>query len=595
MCGICGIYNYRSGEPVAAAALGLMNRLQRHRGPDGQGDYRDGALGLGHCRLKIIDLSDAARQPMTSEDGTLWLTYNGEIFNYLELRAELKERGHLFVTATDSEVILHAYEEWGEACLDRFNGQWAFALWNSRTRELFAARDRFGIKPLHYVLTPGGIVFASEIRPLLAFLPEVRADEERLATFMTDGLLGADDNTLFLGVKRLPPGHCLRVTPAGISERCYWQLSPAEPRTGDTGVIADEFRALLLDAVRLRLRSDVAVGTCLSGGIDSSGIVALAAAAAAAEQSTRYAYTTFTMQFAGDRDTTNLRAMLRRYPVSANFARPAYDDFLAVLADTVDTQEEPFPMTSIITQYLLMRLVKQTPVVVLLDGQGADETLAGYDNYQLYYWRQLARAGGHGRLAYEMLARSWQSMRWGDAAFMRLALNRALRPTGRNVTSAAAGSAAGLHAALRRSVAEDLQHLLRYQDRNSMHFALETRVPFLDHRLAEYAQTLPEAMLVRNGLGKYILRRALAGMVPDEVLWRGRKIGLYSPEREWLRCYARANRESGAARYLREALPPESRARVTPWRLLNTALWHERMVKHPELPAWRRELAGARA
>ncbi|HNW94432.1 MAG TPA: asparagine synthase (glutamine-hydrolyzing), partial [bacterium] len=270
MCGICGIYYADPRRTADRATLERMTDSMTHRGPDAAGYYYDGRLALGHRRLKIIDLTEAANQPMGNADRSRWLVFNGEIYNYRELRMELQARGHHFMTQSDTEVILHAYDAWGERCLERFNGDWAFALWDREQQTLFCARDRFGVKPFYYYADDQVFVFASEIKAVLAYGLTPRLDTAWARNYLAHGWVDRDSSTAYAGISRLPAAHRLHLNELPPRPRRYWQI-PVDTPAGDDPVRC--FRECFIDAVRLRLRSDVAIKTCLSGGLDSTAVV----------------------------------------------------------------------------------------------------------------------------------------------------------------------------------------------------------------------------------------------------------------------------------------------------------------------------------
>ena len=416
MCGIAGYHD--ASRPASASRLRAMTDRLAHRGPDGHGlvliDTRTGRtsagepgtfdLALGHRRLSIIDLSDAGRQPMTSHDGRVWITYNGEVYNYVELRDELRARGHRFRTATDTEVVLAAYAEWGISCLSRFNGMWAFALWDSHEHTLFLARDRFGVKPLYYAHGRDWLVFGSEIKALFAH-PRVprQPNAEIIYDFLSLRLADHTDNTFFGGIVRVPGSHYVAYRPGTQPTlHRWWDCKPARPRDSSPSEDAraiERFRELFDDAVRVRLRSDVPIGTCLSGGVDSSSIVVTA--------NQQMFDGTRDRKLTGDRQRTfsacfedprvDERQFIDRviaatgastYRVFPNQDR-VWDELPALVAQ----MDEPFHSTSQYSQWNVMRLVRESGVTVTLDGQGADELMAGYPGYHAVAIATLLRSG----------------------------------------------------------------------------------------------------------------------------------------------------------------------------------------------------------
>jgi asparagine synthase (glutamine-hydrolysing) len=643
MCGIAGVVGR---APEALRPLQAMTAALRHRGPDDEGyllaDSRSsraaaygGAdtvpalglprlpetalpgtdVGLGSRRLSIIDLSPAGHQPMASPDGRLWVTYNGEIFNYVELRHELQRRGHAFRTASDTEVLLAAYSEWGEGALGRLNGMWAFALYDAREKLLLCARDRFGVKPLHYHAAGGLFAFASEIKGLLAH-PAVpcRPHEAALHGFLVHGALHEGEGTFYEGIHSVPGGHrlSLDLRSGAIDVRRWYTLPEPPPVPGDPG----EIRDLLADAVRLRLRSDVDVGTCLSGGLDSSSIVALTARLRDAAAAARHRAFSIVYPDAGLDESAYVCAVAEATGVEDARSTPTSAELLADLPALVRHQDEPFPSASVYSQFRVMKMAREAGVPVLLDGQGGDEVLAGYHyHYGPYLAEVVARRGlgaalREARRARQVTGRPW-SFFLGLLAYHAVPLPAGIqaRAVRRQATqgrvppelvspawAARAGGGSverhrrrpGLHAELRAGILQtSLPALLRYEDRNSMAFSVEARTPYLDYRLVERAQALPASELIHNGWTKAILREAMAGVVPDPVRWRRDKLGFATPEKRWLGEIAPQVREwLGTGSRLRGgrldadglgawlAAPDQELARRPGlWRLVSAELW----------------------
>jgi asparagine synthase (glutamine-hydrolysing) len=605
MCGIAGVV---SRDREALGAVAAMTRALRHRGPDDEGyllaDSRTGRtcahrgadtaagvdatplpslppegtdVALGHRRLAILDLSPAGHGPMASADRTLWITYNGEVYNYVELRDELRGRGHEFRTGTDTEVLLAAYAEWGEDALRHLNGMFAFALYDARRGVLFAARDRFGVKPFFYHHTLGLFAFASEIKGVLANPRVARAvHEPTLAGFLSRGQLDEGEQTFFEGVLSLPAAHRLTLDVKSgrlAVSRWYDVPVPAEERAADPSA----FRALLEDAVRLRLRSDVDVGTCLSGGLDSSSLVALTARLRQGDRGRR----AFSILYdePGMIERPFVEAVVAATGVEAHETSASAADLLADLPALIRHQDEPIPSAGPFSHWRVMRLAHEHGMKVLLDGQGADEILAGYP-YQLgAFFGETAARSGTGRAIREARAATQVTGRplmfhLGLLAYQRLPLPAALRrlAVGRFSThthvpramlepglAARLAPDAGLRHLPRATLREErlanlwrtsLPALLRYEDRNSMAFGIEARTPFLDYRLVEHAIALPAQALVKGGWSKAILRDAMSGVLPETVRLRRDKLGFTTPEKRWM---------AELAPHVREWLGPGSR------------------------------------
>jgi asparagine synthase (glutamine-hydrolysing) len=550
MCGIAGEWS-TSGDTTRVRR---MIEIVRHRGPDGVG-YRSYERGpvFGHSRLRILDLSEVADQPLCGEDGSVWVNFNGEVYNYVELRAELETAGHTFRSTGDTEVLVHAYEEWGEAMLPRLNGMYAFALWDARRRQLLLVRDRFGVKPLYTARVRGGdLLFASEIKQLLAVAPELREPRlDRVAEFLTLGFLDHTEDTCFQDVRQILPAHYLRITEDGSSEHRYWSLESAlDIDRWDRAPIteaAECLRHLLADAVSLQLRSDVPVGTCLSGGIDSSALVCLMT-----QRLGEGGVRTFTAEFddPGIDEREHVKAVVEATRAKAVRVRLTEDDVLARLPALVAQLDEPFGSTSIVAQDAVMRAAREHGVTVLLDGQGADEAFCGYPRYRAAGIRSLLLKGR--RTEADRLARPHRLGAYARAAAGAVPLaarNRLRRMLGQPRFSALSSDLAGLltgsHSThqtldpLRRMQVRDFEganitSLLHYEDRTSMAWSIEARVPYLDHRVVALGVSLgPTAKLEERD--KLVLRRAVADLLPPTVAARRDKIGFATPLGRWMR------------------------------------------------------------
>jgi asparagine synthase (glutamine-hydrolysing) len=599
MCGLAGVVDLER-PPDRAATERMLDELA-HRGPDGRGVFAADGVCLGHLRLAILDLSDAGLQPM--QDGELQLLHNGEIYNYIELRDELRAHGHRFSTGTDSEVILAAYREWGEDCVERFNGMWAFVIWDASRRTLFCSRDRLGVKPFYYRLDGDRLAFASEPWPLA----RGRANLGPVRAYLEHGYLDQGEDTFFDGVLRLLPGHSLTFGPGGLRRRRYWSLEPSEPPADPVAAVRETF----LDAVRLQLRSDVPVGTCLSGGIDSSAIAVAVAHAGHEHQKTVTAY----FEDAGFDERPYARAVVERTGAEAHWVTFDADDLVNDLPAIVGAQGEPFGSTSICAGWYVMREARSAGLTVMLDGQGGDEILAGYRASFGYRLSDLLREGRLAEATRELRAfASVHGPRWAGVALatphvperVRLAARSRLRGSATLVAAGLReagmpenGSGALFPDRLRRQLQllltrRGLPELLRYEDRNSMAHSLEARVPLLDHRLVELAFSLPGDELIRRGETKSVLRRALADLLPPAVAARRDKLGFVTPEARFLRgalgglaadvFASQSFRERGlvdagaAVRRLERHRRGDLHAGMELWRALNLELWARRFL-----------------
>jgi asparagine synthase (glutamine-hydrolysing) len=559
MCGIIGIIE-RNGL-VNRELFSIMRDTLVHRGPDAAGIWCDQSqkIALGHRRLSIIDVSEAANQPMVSTDGALQIVFNGEIYNYIELRDELTQRGSVFRTKSDTEVLLEAFRVWGEEALLRLNGMFAFLIWDVRLRRMFVARDRFGEKPLFYAHLPdGGIVFASEMKALLRD-PRVDAaiDEATLARYTGGTYYEEGSETLFARIRRVPGATAMVVDASG--EICrqwrYWTPDYERVQPRPIGETVERFRELLTRSVKLRLRSDVPVGSSLSGGIDSSALVAVLSMLR--REGSIVTQNTFSARF--DEDPTlsegpYIDAVAHHTSVKSYNVTP---DALRMAAEFHKLhwhQEEPFLSASIYLQWCVARLAREVGTIVMIDGQGADELLGGYQFY--FKHRQLDLLDRHRILrAYLETALFARRLRQAASRFAdstrrfnhKIAHSLAEVHAMRGMVQPSAGKStlpgvpdAGPGGRCRRIMAEAMVHnslpqLLRYADRNAMAFSREPRLPFLDNELVEFCNRTSDDAFFRNGWQKYVLRRAVAGLLPRSVTWRADKVGYAAPLDAWLR------------------------------------------------------------
>jgi asparagine synthase (glutamine-hydrolysing) len=582
MCGIAGIISphlrqLAEGDEehsLLKQRLQQMNNSLAHRGPDGEYIWINinSSAGLAHRRLAIIDLSDAAVQPMsftpyeykgeTENVPRFTIVYNGEIYNYIELRDELQQKGYSFRTASDTEVILAAYDHYGDECVDHFDGMFAFAIWNEEINELFAARDRFGEKPFFYSLKDGELIFASEMKALWAAGVERKINLQMLFNFITIGYTdnpGRPEETFFENVFKLPAGSILNFDPARqelVIEKYYdIDLSTQNKKIRDEEAI-ERFNHLFSVSVKRRLRSDVAVGMSLSGGIDSSSI----AAAISELTAHNLPLNAFTAIFPGfDKDESGFAGQVaQQFDLSSQTAEISAHDFVNDWDKFIYHQEEPFASASAYAQYKVFQLAKQHNVKVLLDGQGADETLAGYSKYYKWYWQELFQKRKLMRskelkaareldvqekfglknivaalapdIASVILERQYllSALRHEDLTkeFVKLQSKEAYYSSPVNFN---------LNGVLYfNTCMHGLEELLRHADRNSMAHGREVRLPFLNHELVEFIFSLPSHFKIRNAWTKWILRESMKDKLPDDIVWRKKKIGFEPPQKEWM-------------------------------------------------------------
>lgn len=645
MCGICGVWEY--GAAAGRVELALVERMRDrmpHRGPDDAGaDLFDGGrLGLGFRRLSIIDLSPAGHQPMRGCEGSgVWLVFNGEIYNHAALREGLERRGHTYRSRTDSETIIHLYEERGLDFVKEIEGDFGIAIWDEMNGRLVLARDRVGVKPLYYYLGGGRLIFASEIKAILAH-PEVVAelDEESLGHYLSF-LTTPAPRTLFRGVGKLPAGHMLVCGRDGDMQTIrYWDALPPEPPANGARVThEEEYRAeilrLLRESIKKRMMADVPFGVFLSGGVDSSANVALMA-----EQMSR-PVETFTVAYKDHEELNELesaRDISRRYATSHHEVLIGEREMLDFLPDLVFHQDEPLADPVCVPLYYVSKLARESGTVVVQVGEGADELFSGYDKYVKYlrlyerFWRRAERLPAFARRAAGAVAAplvgaatgnaeaaelarrfgAGESLFWGAAVvFDETLKGRLISPEGR-------ARAAGLSSY--EVVREDLERVARARpasdflarmtylelklrlpelllmrvDKMTMAASIEARVPFLDHHLVEYAMGVPRALKVEGRSGKHVLKRALEEVLPRDVLYR-RKRGFGAPVEGWFRGRSAAELESRVmnSRLRRRGLLDygfvarlfeEHRRGARDWgfhlwALLNLSLWYERWIE----------------
>jgi len=564
MCGIAGIISKHQGK-FSIDDLRKMMRALAHRGPDGEKTWINptGNALLGHRRLAIIDLSEEAAQPMHWQD-RYSIVHNGELYNYLELKSELSKKGYSFHTKSDTEVILAAYDHWKENCLPRFNGMFSFAIWDEKDKELFAARDRFGEKPFYYSFDgKENFFFASEFNALLSLLPR-NINEKLLLNYLALGYQSgkATDQTFYKGIKSLKPAQYLLVhfaTNSGnpvVEINNYWDFEIGPDSISEKEAL-EEFQKLFQSSVKLRHRADVSIGTSLSGGLDSSSIVAVSESM----QETNNSHACFTASFPGyEKDETKYaRQVAERFSLKHFTNTINAEDLVNDLDKFIGHHQEPIGSSSVYAQYKVFELAKEQNIKVLLDGQGADELLAGYHKYIHWYLQELL-VKDRSQFEKEVDALSnnsiWFDWSWRNrlaarfpaaaASWLRSAeiqkmrknsdLNEEYKQTFFDQSLIYKPVAKGLSdVLLYNAFGPWLAELLRYADRNSMAHGRELRLPFLDHKLAEFLITLPSTFKIKNGWTKWLLRKSMDASLPNEITWRKDKTGFEPPQESWMK------------------------------------------------------------
>lgn len=600
---MCGIAGYCGG--LDGAQLKKMNDAQAHRGPDGEGVFVDDGIGLGHRRLTIIDTTDGGAQPMHSQDGRYVLVFNGEIYNYQELKKELETTGQTFTSNSDTEVILIGFEQWGKKVVEKLLGMFSFAIYDMQTKELFIARDRLGIKPLYYITQPE-FAFASEIKALMT-IPGVtkRVHTETLAKFLKFRVHDSDEQTFFDGVKRLLPGHYMTIKNGEISIEQYWKLewNSAFKSEKSDDEYAKEFADLYQKVIKRHMLSDVSLGFNLSGGLDSSGVVSVAAELlrqGEGEVHTKGKMYTFSALFPNQSidESEYINEVEKSVGSTPVYSYPKPDEFWNEINQWVYMQEEPTISSAPYAYYSVFREASKH-VKVSLSGNGGDEILAGYLPYFRTYVQSALDSKQYLRAGAEIIR--------GIPQFYHQYIDRIAmvfqRPSQTIVPflgeklegyrDVKFGYSRNLNERLSQDVTRySTPNLLRYEDKNSMAFGLESRVPFLDSELVEFVFSLPIDQKIKKGWTRYVYRNAMKGHMPELNRLRRSKIGFTNPEVSWMHQNAEGIRGVFAGEHLttlglfnqKELLESfdrwlEGKERIDPlvyWRVLVTQLWAER-------------------
>jgi len=553
MCGINGFVDPELSVDQAVSMLDRMLDKTHHRGPDHQGTYHQEEVHLGHNRLSIIDLSEEANQPF--QRGHYVMTYNGEVYNYLEIRAELETLGHQFKTSSDTEVIMASYETWGVECVLRFVGMWSFVIMDTRDRSLFASRDRFGIKPFQFIHKGDSFYFSSELKALrLCRRFTGTVNERQVALGLQLGRLNDHQETYFKDIRNLPAAHNLSFSGSELKIWKYWDIEDFSSDHRPFHVKKEEFRELFLDSIKLHLRSDVAIGTCLSGGLDSSAIASCVSHLFPDQELNTFSIY-YPMEGFDEREW--IKVVTDQYPnLKPTLFSPSEEDLLEHFERFIYHQDVPVAGSSPFSQYFLMRLAREQGVKVTLDGQGADEYLAGY-MYTFYRLiadqaRSLQFAGAfrnfksHARLRQmggkeqsSFVMKSLASALMAEPKLLQTQFEKGnpyLMKGSFNVNERAIDASrfdSFLHSL---TFSASLPNLLHYEDRNSMAFSIESRVPFLDHRLVEAVFKMQTEDKIHVGVTKHILRESMRGIIPEAIYNRQDKKAFNTPgEVRWLR------------------------------------------------------------
>lgn len=627
MCGIAGIINLNKKE-IDAHQLQNMVKILSHRGPDGNGIFIDNNVGLAHTRLSIIDLSNLARQPMSYNDNNYQIIHNGEIYNYIELREELKKDGFYFKTASDTEVIVASYIKWGESCVTHFNGMWAFVIYDVKNKKIFASRDRFGVKPFYYYKDNEKFIFASEIKAILEAESLKKTNYSCLYRLLNTGSLDEGDETFYENIKQLKAAHCLVLQDNDFKIYKYWDYYETAKEKYDYKNAEETFLSLLTSSIKLRYRADVPVGACLSGGLDSSSIVTL---------STKLLdcpIHTFSSIYEDEdcNESYYIDIVNKFNKTIPHYVYPVPQDFIDIIKKITYHQDEPTAGPGLYSQWHVMKTA-QDHVKVLLDGQGADELLGGYFYFFGYYFSEIKKEknkigaiaaaqkilneypkikeltgmnsyAGMYRIISEIFLPRFLSNIFNTPLLKRNINNKSFL-TAEFTNNAKCGNKQypeipkkfenELENALYKSLVQvSIPSLLHYEDRNSMAFSIESRVPFLDYRLVEFCLGLPADERIKADMTKVIMRKALKGILPDEVTYRRDKKGYPTPFARWLREDIKndvvdilfSNRTRQRKIFNMEFLEKEFKRHINGeidiswqiWRYLTTELWFQEFI-----------------
>lgn len=598
MCGISGIIA-KNSTPIQFSELQEMNHLIAHRGPDGEGFYQAHKVAFGHRRLAIIDLSLDGHQPMHfQQDYTI--TYNGEIYNYLELKEELEKFGYVFKTKSDTEVILVAYDHWKEECVTHFNGMWAFAIHDKKRNLVFCSRDRFGVKPFYYKENENSFIFGSEIKQLTIKDNSNKANFDLISHYLFTGMHDHEERTFFEGIIKLLPSHNLTIDLTSNKKEIkpYYTI----PRYTKPSSYMDHF----IKGIKLRLRSDVKVGTCLSGGLDSSTVAAIGAKFYQKSSGQRF---NAIHAKSSENDTDESAFAIKvaeQAPIDLHIIEPTAEDFKKNFDEVIYTQEEPFASPSIFLQYFVMKKASELNCKVMLDGQGGDETLLGYERYYAPAFATYLRNHGVIKAISEMISSTKNNSKMGLFTIIKYIAGISLLglrviylkkklpflknnslPVTFDYWKEIKLNAFDLFKLQETELFKtNLQALLRYEDKNSMRHGVETRLPFIDYRAVESALNLPIESKIHNGWTKFVLRQICEKHLSKDIAWRKNKLGFNAPNHTWLSSLNQTiDQEIENSIILKQFINPGIKLRapinddwITTWRLLNIAAW-ERIYK----------------
>jgi len=553
MCGISGIFNF-NGTPVDGKQVSEMNRIILHRGPDGNGVYTENNLGIGSTRLAIIDLREISNMPLYDTENRYVIVFNGEIYNYVEVGDELRKKGYKFHTDSDTEVILNAYKEWGEDCLHRLNGMWAFAIWDKQEKTLFCSRDRFGIKPLYFYKDDSKLIFGSEIKQILSCGIDKTVNDNTIYDYLVFNFIDHTENTFYKNITKVQAGHKFTIKNNEFKLSRWYNL----PNTGfmqDTTNLYKDFYKLLYDSVRLHLRSDVEVGSCLSGGLDSSAIVCIMHDILHNEGKPEI-QKTFTACYDDPLidERPYVEEVVKQTGSTKYFLFPDVNGFLSDIDKMTYHQDEPYTGATVFAQWSVFKKIHETGIKVVLDGQGSDEILLGYFSFFPFHLKrnllnpfrfisEFVNGVKTSNLGYNKFLQNLIYFNTGSVRYRHVLKNSSafVQPNfisshnRRDIFNEMIAASGLEENRLSNLWNISIPSLLRYEDRNSGAFSVEARIPFLDYRLVEFIFTIPLDKLIQKGWTKSVLRKSLKGKIPEDIRMRKGKLAFSVPQKKWIK------------------------------------------------------------
>jgi len=596
MCGITGIID-RNNKKINKDKMQKINNLISHRGPDDEGFYFSDNFAFGHRRLSILDLSSDGHQPMHYLD-RYTITYNGEVYNYLEIKEELLSCGYKFSSHTDTEVILASYDKWGEECVNKFNGMWAFAIYDKEKNRIFCSRDRFGIKPFYYTEINDKFIFGSEIKQLLEFYETRYVNKSVLMDYLIIGYEEYTNETFFERIYKLEQSHNLLydLDTHRFEIKRYYNIEIDEKieELSEKDSVA-QYKEKLRNSIELRLRSDVTVGTCLSGGLDSSAIASIASALYTKQTGKQFKAIHAKSTDRKTDESVYAKKVVAHCHMDLNIVEPTTQEFIESIDEVIYTQEEPFGGPSIFMQYFVMKEAKRWDCKVMLDGQGGDETLLGYEKYYPAYlitlnpWGRIKgffNASKNSKLTIKQLLGYFIYFTNAKIRIKRLRQKNSfikdkyLDMVNRDIVEISSQNYLDIFKLQYGEIyATKMPHLLKYEDKNSMRHSIETRLPFIDYELLQTALSLNNNFKIKDGWTKYILRKTVDRLLPKNIVWRKNKLGFEAPADTWIKSIStdmkKSIEKSKIVNEIIDKIDFDELDRVQRWKLFNIAKWEE--------------------